>query len=166
LGHFSADGAVEPLTELLNRRPDPNAELLEGLPWENDRIQSAIALGKIANRDSSEVLIKALDDEHQWIRAGTAQGLVHFVDDCRGWPTELTKPLSLAFHQDECEDVRKYSRIALAKIITRTYYNFSQAQSEIFGDIAEGLADKIFDEHVLDKNLREGLKWLGEHGYR
>ena len=166
LGHFRAEDAIEPLAELLNRDPDPNAELLEGLPWESDRIQSAIALGKIGNRNSSEVLIKALNDEHQWIRAGTAQGLVHFVDECRGWPAELTKPLSLAFHQDECEDVRKYSRLALAKIMTRTLYNFSQSQAEIFGDIAEGFANKIFDDHMLDKNLKEGLKWLEKHGYR
>ncbi|MCS5526991.1 MAG: hypothetical protein NZ774_03935, partial [Candidatus Poseidoniales archaeon] len=69
-------------------------------------------------------------------------------------------------HQDESEDVRKYSRAALAKIITKTYYNFSQDQSEIFGFLAEATANKIFDEHVLDTNLSEGLKWLSEHGYR
>jgi HEAT repeat protein len=76
------------------------------------------------------------------------------------------QPLSLAFHQDESEDVRIYSRAALAKIITKTYYNFSQSKFEVFGTIAEATANKIFDEHVLDTNLSEGLKWLSEHGYR
>ena len=180
LGHFRAEGAVELLTELLNRGPlhetelwrndfDATHEEIDG-EWvkkivEDDRIQSAIALGKIANRDSSEDLIKALNDEYHLIRVGAAQGLVYFVDDCSGWPTELTKPLTLAFHQDESEDVRKYSRIALTKIITKTFYNWSQ-KSEVFGFLAEATADKIFDEHVLDTNLSEGLKWLSEHGYR
>ena len=171
LGYFRAENAIEPLTELLNRDPDPDAELLEGLPWESDRIQSAIALGKIGNSDSSEDLVKALNDPHQWIRAGAAQGLVHFVDECHGWPAELTKPLSLAFNQDECEDVRKYSRIALAKIFIGTCFNFPQSQAEAFGDIAEGFANKIYYDQMLDNNLKEGkieegLKWLEKHGYR
>lgn len=182
LGHFRAEGAVEPLTKLLNRGPLHETELsrddwdavnvkIDKTTWakkivEDDRIQSAIALGKIANRDSSEDLIKALNDEYHLMRVGAAQGLTYFVDNCSGYPSGLTKPLSLAFHQDEFEDVRKYSRIAIAKIIAKTYYNFSQDQSEVFGFLAEATANKIFDEHVLDANLSEGLKWLSEHGYR
>ena len=182
LGHFRAEGAVEPLTKLLNRGLLHETELsrddwgtvnvkIDKTTWtkkivEDDRIQSAIALGKIANRDSSEDLIRALNDDYHLMRVGAAQGLTYFVDNCSGYPSGLTKPLSLAFHQDDCEDVRKYSRIAIAKIIAKTNYNFSQDQWEVFGFLAEGTAGKIFDEHVLDTNLSEGLKWLSGHGYR
>ena len=164
LGHFRAKDAIEPLTELLNRDPDPNAELLEGLPWESDRIQSAIALGKIGNADSAEDLVKALNDPHQWIRAGAAQGLAEFVVHCPGWAAGVTTHLSLAFHEDECEDVRKYSRIALSRIFASMFINFgtTRADMPLFVQLGEGIADRVME----DKKLGEGLQWLEKHGYR
>jgi len=55
--------------------------------------------------------------------------------------------------------------------MTRTFYNFPQSQAEVFGDIAEGFANKIYYDQMLDNNLKEGkieegLKWLESHGYR
>lgn len=183
--HFCAKEAVEPLLKLLNGESDPKAPMQchacgfasnpdedwpwisgvpekscpkcgeDGRPWIGDRIQSALALGKIAERDTAGALVNALNDPDEQVRWSAAYGLGDLAERCQGWAVEVRDPLCAAAGDDESEHVREAARIAVQKWFSRMFFNMGLLPIEI--------ADGIVDDFMLDKRLLEGRRWLIDH---